>query len=193
MELTDIYELGDIVISLKEDYLDIVHSVKRLFTSLNSEYLQSYKGGVIMPDKFEETELDCDVDIEYSENYKKLFDSRHVHLGTLDMAGFLNPGYDVSFCFETDAILSEPHLLCDHDMLMKFLFYGKDISCDDLFKEEYSQHCEVLVDELNLNDAHLAMVYSSAAEQKIKNFFGNTLKIVNLTDFRAKAIKLYFE
>src|SRR3989344_1804600 len=185
----DSFKRGDLIINLGRDCLEISHPDTMVFTSLSSRYLNCYHQGIIKASQVEDDALPHENLKEYFKNYRQFLGFRHIHLGTLEMAGFLNPEYDLSFGFSTQGVLSQPHLVCDHDSLMNLLLYGKDTAVSTLYQEEYSPSCEILLRELDLHTASLVIAYSRDAEKNISQLLSDQ-EVINLSPIREKAIRL---
>jgi hypothetical protein len=194
MTALDSQTLEDLFIDVTAgDQVEVQHPKTIVFTSLNSTYLSSYENRVIQAKDFDnDTSLEG-LNKEYIRNYRRFLGFRHIHLGALDMAGFFNPNYDVSFGFETKQVLSQPHLLFDHDALMQLLLYGQETSLYALFQDTYSQDCEIVTRELDLKQARLALTYSHDAKQRTEACLGDAVKAIDASALRKRAIKLQFE
>lgn len=168
MVTTISFQLGDLEIKLDNNNLGISHSQARIFHSLNSSYLESYKEGVISSKDFGGNKSLEGLNPEYITNYRRFLGFRYIHLGALDISGFANPNYDLSFCFSIKTILDTPHLICDHDKLFNLLLYGTDTSIQNLFENSYSQGSEILIKELDLKKSLFALVYSDEAKSRLQ-------------------------
>lgn len=188
-------EFDDLVIDLSQGDVDINQSPQHIYTSLNNQYLDSYRRGIIEAKLFDTDEsLNCPGNPNYVKNYRRFLGFRFVHLMTLTGAGFLNPNYDITFCFDVEHILSQPHLICDHDLLAELLQYGTNHRIRDLFKDQYEMGDEVLVRNLNLGKAKRILTYSSKAQHELScNMFLGQVEKIDLFVIRKAAIELQFK
>lgn len=187
------FTIEDIFIDLSKGYFEVQHSENIVFNSFNIKYLDTYKQGQVNAKDFGyfgDIENDSYWE-DYVKNYKRFLGIRHIHLGSLFITGFLNTSYGVSFCFEVEEILSEPHLICDHDSLACLLLYGREVSTHELFQEKYTEYCEILTQRLELKKSCLAIVYSDEAANKVRKKLGTHLKIINVSELRKKAVDMF--
>jgi hypothetical protein len=188
-------QLEGLVIRLSNGRLNIDQDPSDIYTSFNSRYLDSYAQGVMKADLFDLAAL-AGIGTEYSQNYQRFLGFRNIHLGSLVQAGFLNPHYDMSFCFRIENILSLPHLVCDPDVLMEMLFHGTDPKVKEIFKEKgkYSLGDEVLVRELDLKKATRVLTYTEDAGNKLETHpLLKGITRTDLSEIRKAAIESYFK
>jgi hypothetical protein len=188
--------LEGLVIKETAGRIDLSQSPDRIFTSLHSRHLASYKDGVIRSEDFDTDESLKGMTPEYVKNYRRFLGFRHVHLGTLAEAGFFNPNYDLTFDFSVVGVLSKPALVCDHDALAKLLMYGSVMNVQEVFKEKerYEMGDEVLVRSLDLRSSKRVLVYSKDAMNALEACqFASGIEKVDLSGFRPRAVELYFK
>jgi len=190
-------EFEDLVIWMYDDHFDIKHSENRIFHSFNSKFLSGYEDALIVASLFDSDGSLEDFGSDYLSNYRRLFGSRRIHLSSLFNSGFLNTSYDLSFCFDLRKILSaENSQVCDHDRLTDVLLYGNFDKVGNIFKDEddFEFGDEVLLPELDLKSALYVLTYSESANETINNStFLKNIKRIDISDFRKKAVELYFK
>ncbi|MAF50976.1 MAG: hypothetical protein CMH64_02690 [Nanoarchaeota archaeon] len=163
-------ELDGLVIGFNGGDIEIKHSPDEIFHTLNSGFLETYREEVIDPELFDDNASSQSMSEPYEANYRRFLGPRNIHLGNLGMTGFLNPNYDVSFCFDLPYILSLPNRICDHDIFVQALLYGVDHPIKKIFKKTYEVGDEVLVRKLDLKEAKKAFYYSEGAESNLTQF-----------------------
>lgn len=195
--MADSFKFEDLVVSVSKD-LVIKHDKNKVFHSLNSKYLNSYKNAIIDASLFDVDESLADLSKDYLRNYRRLLGPRRIHLSSLFNSGFLNKNYDLSFCFDIKSILSaENAQVCDHDCLVDVLLYGDfDLKIEKIFKSkvDFEFGDEILLSKLDLNSALYVLTYSESANNLISN--SNCLRGVkkfDISNLRQKAIELYFK
>ena len=187
----------EFIIRIEESKIHLEYEPHIIFTSLHSRYLETYENGIIQASEFDTDESLTGMSGGYGKNYRRYLGERRIHLGTSDLAGFLNPNYDLSFAFDVRELFSKPALVCEHESLFQLLAYGMDdVPVGKMFKskEDYQPRDEVLVRELDLKQARHILTFSSEADETLARYpYLTEINRTNLSEKRQAAIDLYFK
>jgi len=191
------FELGDLIIELS-DKVCITDSEANIYHSLNNSFLTSYENAIIQATAFDKDESLEGLKKSYPSNYRRFLGLRRIHLGTLAESGFMNSNYDITFCFDIKFILSQENAqVCDHDLLGRLLLYcDTSINVGEVFKskKDYELGDEILLNSLDLKKARHIFVYSPEAKKRVaENNLFNSTNLIDMSEFRKEAIKLYFK
>ncbi len=180
------HKFGDLEIRVNKDKWDYRHPKSRVYTSMSSDFLPTYKDAVMRAEDFDTDESLSGLNEGYMQNYRRFLGFRNIHLGNLSMTGFhTNKNYDIAFGFSVDQLLKQRHLVAEREAIMHLLLYGEDAPISGVFKENYEPGDELLVRTLDLKKANQILIYSEKAEKKVEE--NNLLKNIeryNLSEIR---------